>query len=236
MQTWNSSRILVSVALVVGLVTHAQATIIDIGSLTRDTTGQIINDDLNNREWLGWDITRGYTYQQTLDRISYGGEWFGFNFAHNYDAQLFIDAMAGSNNGCTVINSNTCLSIMDSNVTENVVGENFYYSPFAYGVNYDHDYGIFLSDNGIGFEVGIIEVRSHYDSLMVNVHKTNEWGPIFDADLYNATNSTIPISWLLFRETPNIVPEPSSIVILIIGLLAMRLSRQSSQRSKANSN
>jgi hypothetical protein len=51
----------------------AQAAPIVVGSLSREPAEQVIHDSLNNREWLGWDVTRGLNYAQTVAAIQPGG-------------------------------------------------------------------------------------------------------------------------------------------------------------------
>jgi hypothetical protein len=46
----------------------SQATPIVVGSMSRDVAGNspYINDSLNHRQWLGWDVTRGLTPAQFI--------------------------------------------------------------------------------------------------------------------------------------------------------------------------
>ena len=43
----------------------AQAAIVTLGSLSRDSSSAVISDSRNGREWLSWDVTQGLTYEQT---------------------------------------------------------------------------------------------------------------------------------------------------------------------------
>ncbi|NUQ61377.1 MAG: hypothetical protein HUU20_02745, partial [Pirellulales bacterium] len=74
-----------------------------IGSMSRDVVSNspYIIDSLNNREWLGWDVTKGLTYAQTVAATQAGGMFAGFSIARNNDAQLFVDALIGAGNPCT---------------------------------------------------------------------------------------------------------------------------------------
>lgn len=217
-------------ALLSAFATNSNASVVTVGSLTRDTTQSTISDSLNNRTWLGFDITKGLTYAQTVTATSAGGTFAGFSIAHNYDAQLFTNALlSGGSNLCTISDNSVC-SVVNLN-SEHVVGES-YFSASSFGGQYDFDIAYFLSDNGVGLDVGIVYIFSDYSRDGFNLLiKNNDWTTFANAD----TNSILPysIGWLLFREaTSNAVPEPGSLALLGIAGVVLAWSQRRLCRGK----
>ena len=139
-------RVLARFAVAISLVTATAvyAAPITVGSLSRADGSDIIVDTLNSREWLGWDVTKAYTYSQTLAAIQTGGVFEGFSIAYNLDAQMFVDALDGTPNDCTVTGFNTCLEA-EQPAWEQLVGESWR-DQRATGLPFDTDMAIFLSD------------------------------------------------------------------------------------------
>lgn len=204
----------------------AQAVPVTVNSLSRDVgVSNIIVDSLNHREWLGWDVTRHYTSAQLATETAPGGQFAGFKVAHVADAQMFTDALLGPN-ACSVSDtvSRPCATAVPTDA-EALVGET-YFDLRAFGFNLDYDYVFFVSDNGVGLEVGYIELlTADADPAANTLSKNNEVFGLADADL-NASNAgcvtngiDCSVGFLLYRETSR-VPEPGTPWLAFAGLAA----------------
>ena len=64
------ARLAVAISLIAA--TAAYAAPIVSGSMSREVGSDLILDSLNNREWLGWDVTKAYDFAETLAAIQTG--------------------------------------------------------------------------------------------------------------------------------------------------------------------
>ena len=72
-----------------------QAAPISVNNLSwsGDSTDTIIQDSLNDREWLRWDVLADLNYSETLSALGSGSAYEGWKVATEADAFLFVDAL-----------------------------------------------------------------------------------------------------------------------------------------------
>lgn len=221
------SKLLSGLAAIAALAgtSVAQAGAVTVGSLTRNTPNTI-NDTLNNRTWLGWDVTAGLSYAQTVSYTEAGGMFAGYRIARNNDAQMFVNALLGSNS-CTTANGGVCAEGTTAQIAA-ITGD-------SYRANHStfDDIVFFLSDNGIGSEVGAM--GSAGDSLSTDNSenqflKFNENSTIAFADTFAGLGprADTPVGWLLYRDNApvNAVPEPGTLALLAAGAVGAAVVRR----------
>ena len=199
---------------------HASIT---VGAMARQDGSTVIEDSLNNRQWLGWDVTRGLNYTQTLAATQAGGAFAGFRVAHSADAVLFVNGMLGLPNGCATGLSALCVQTENRDF-ERLVGESFYDYRSRFSANYDYDYVWFLAGDGSTTTAGGIEIFTQdagADRVTIN-HRLNSIAGV-DANLDRGVS---PTGWLLYRDTPASVPEPGSLALAGLALLAACTARR----------
>ena len=201
----------------IGFAGAAQAAPVSFGSLSSNDDGstEIISDALNNLEWLRWDEEADLTYQDTVDLISTGeraGE--GSAIADADKARAFTDALF-----CTNPCSNATTAGVTSCATGFATGSATYFSDLL-GDNFDGfgDFAWFLNGpaeagrNDVGF---LLKEQTFNGTFYM---RNNNTLPYTDAFSASGTDSTRPVSWLLYRDAPAPVPGPASLPLLAVGL------------------
>lgn len=191
-----------------------------VGSMSRVAGSDLIVDSLNNREWIGWDATRGLSYSQTVAATQSGGAFDGFAVANDADALLFLNALLGTPHYCSDPVTNICAT-GESPQREILVGESYFTSSQWYRA--DYEYVFYLSANGTGQAVGALEVHTAYLGLD-SVSNYSEWGTFADSDAYAVVPQSI--GWLLFRQSPGDVPEPGTVALAGLAMLALSVTRR----------
>lgn len=195
----------------------APAALIAHGALSRDTGTPFIEDSLNQRQWLGWDVLKGLTFAQTAALTAPGGAYEGWAFAGIADAQMFTNALVGTPNACTTIsNPDESCGVAAPGLSA-LLGAN--------GLPH-FDFAWFLSDDADLGEVGLLM----YHDLSGDFTKWNEWGGPADADDYGLREDGV--AWLLYRAQA--VPEPSALALAVLGLGLSSLGATARRRLRAH--
>lgn len=199
----------------------ANASIITIGSLSRDTSNNnYISDSLNNRTWMGWDKTFGYTLAETIAQTGVGGVFEGFSVAHTLEAMQFVNALVGENS-CSDPEISMCSIKVASPGNLNLLGVN-------YGSN--NSKISFLNDNDPipGWnDAAWLRDDEEYGYDYVNYY---DYGiPISVADNYSInSNPAFRFGYLLYRDNVDVksVPEPSTSALLGLAAIALIWSQR----------
>lgn len=201
-------------ALFLSIPLSVNAAIITIGDLTTNDDGStnIITDSLNNYEWLRLDVLAGYTYDETSAVLATqdGGGW---NIAGIDEAWLFMDALyTNSTNFCD--HSDT--SFQECGLTD----DTYYNGNFgdnSHPLNFQ-DVATFISDNGTEEEAGLIVLDTSFTSITLDAASI--------AYIDDRQQLIADSSWLLWRSDSHNVPEPSTILLMSMGLLGLSFNRR----------
>lgn len=208
--------LLMATATIVAM--SAQA--LTLGSLSRTEGSNILVDSLNHREWLAWDINKDLSYLQTLAVIAPGGAYEGFRISERSDAMLFAGAMIGPGSTCSNLPEFLPIGVfcgVTSSMAEVLVGESFHdrdYFRRTFALDLDVDAAYFLT-GGNTYSVGRLEIGS------VPGQDSSVW---FNQDCCTSElGASVP--WLLYRDRVTAVPEPGTLMLFGLGVLALGLAR-----------
>lgn len=187
----------------------SQAAPISFGALSSNSDGstEVIQDSLNNRDWLRLDVLAGLTYAETIAATSAGGAYEDFTIAGIDDAQALVEALLqGITIFCTptATVAQTCANNLDIDL-RNLLGNNH---------SFNNSFAWFLSDNGIGEEVGQLQFV-----LTSRVEKRNERSSIEFADSFSSSGplASLPITWLVYRDPVQVIPVPATLPLVLAG-------------------
>ena len=206
------SRLLVGACLSVG-VGMTQAATITHGNLSYDNTGQIIQDSLNDRNWIDFEGT-GLTFSNLVTATQAGGAWEGWNIADNSDAVLFIDALLGGDS--------TCASTTGAQSCGNRSG----WTDGSLGASYASSYDYLFFENTAGTsDLGLVEIRGHD----LHVQLLNTWSSFSNGDNW-VNHSTSPINYLIWQSaTP--APAPAAGLLMATAVMGLFYRRRKTPAS-----
>ena len=208
------SRLLVGACLSVG-VGMTQAATITHGNLSYDNTGQIIQDSLNDRNWIDFEGT-GLTFSNLVTATQAGGAWEGWNIADNSDALLFIDALMGG--------ASTCVSTTGDHNCGSTSG----WIDASMGESYasHSDYYMFEDTTGPQ-EIGLLRVVASNGSVYIY----NSWSSFSGGDGYvNAIYGNTPINYLIWQSaTP--APAPAAGLLMATAVTGLFYRRRKAPAS-----
>ena len=179
------------------------AAIITHGALTTNDDGStnIITDTLNNNfEWLRFDVLAPLTYAETLGALGQDGG--GWNIAGFTQATMFADALLSDTTNLCTETVSTCGNVSSWN--DGDLGANFDASA---------DYAFYLTNAG---RAGYVTVDAAGEVIL------RGWSSLAASDAY-ATGGfyeSLPISWLLYRETA-VIPIPAAVWLFASGLIGL---------------
>jgi hypothetical protein len=206
-------KLITKIALAVALTASSVASAAVItGSLSYDSSTDIITDTATTTTYLGWDVLAELTYAETLAEIASGATYDDYHIASQAEAYTFYHAARG-----TLTDVGTYFSFGTFDVVDGV--------PFGDNDGTLFDSAWFLSDvmsaDPSVFRVGMlgIEQGSTDDFGFVENFDTSTGSDLYSCD---GPCSLDPISWLLVSNDVSAdMPEPSVILLMGLGLLGM---------------
>ncbi len=204
---------IVMAALVALTCSSVSATVVTVNALTRDTAKTTISDSLNNRLWLGWDITKGLTYAQTIAATGVGGKFSGYSVAYQADALLFNAALLGATDTCSIVAETVCST--GSMLAGDLVGESYTPSQALSETDWDLEVALYLLSPSPSAtdSVGHIEISTVKDGSYASNFYWKTGLSLTLADQLASNDQGEEIGWLLYKTDSNAVPEPSGLAL-----------------------
>ncbi|ASP48445.1 PEP-CTERM sorting domain-containing protein [Cognaticolwellia beringensis] len=201
------------------LVSSAQAGLITIGALTSNNDGStsVITDTLNNLEWMRWNESANFNYAEALLQNTSGWTIAGAN-----QANLFLNALYnGISHGCSD-NIQDSLFCADSGSFSSEEYTALLGDSSTRGTS-SIDAAWFYDDEITDGKAGFLNLTSGTSN-----QKYNTYGTIATTEEHRLlSNGTI--GWLMYRTAT--VPEPTTLTIFALGIIALALRRFKKQVS-----
>ena len=91
-------------AALLGACAATHAATVTSGYLSRADGSETITDTLNNRTWLGADVTKALDFTQTLAALAGGGRFDGYQMGSYEDAMKYVLATTSGSALCESVN------------------------------------------------------------------------------------------------------------------------------------
>jgi len=216
---------LIGVILSVSGVAHAS--LITSGTLSRDTSSDVVVDS-SGYEWLAWDYNTSGTLMDLLNvRLAANGDLYGWEVAtsNEFFNMLSNAGVIGISSACSDNEASTACSYSDHSLTNGNYAD--FFAMFKLGGNWGTstttDYVMFDSERGAR-----AETSSTWDYMSFDSYRSLSYVEIHGSGNFynNSTTHRMPIA--LYRSAQ--VPEPSTLAIFalgMIGLASRRFKKQS---------
>lgn len=215
-------KIITSLVLTLGVSAAATATtIVTRGDLTTDAHNNYITDTVSGRMYTRFDAF-DLTYADTLTAVASGGSFSGWSIATASVADDFISAALG-------LTANLCDGVVTNGT---ICGSISGWSSGNFGASYTPAYDAFAYLSGSNAPAfGLMEINSNfYSGNLGEVRDTQFWATAYNLDIYNLTSGNGSINLLLYKDAAQ-VPEPSTIILMTLGLAGLGFGRRRLQRS-----
>ncbi len=197
---------LLTAPLILFNVSHA--TLYTTGDLSYNDETDVITNQQTQQTYLGWDVIRSYTYDETVAATASGGLYSDYHIADYAEAKTFFEAaMYGTCDISSGVNK-TCR-------TELEFGVNGWFGDNSIT---GFDYAWFLSS---GQSIaGLIEMsyagydHKFSDNTLIKLAATDAWA---DGGVWESQ----AITWLLVANTTSTVPVPAAIWLFGTALIGL---------------
>lgn len=198
---------------------------VTIGSLSSNDDGStaVINDSLNNLQWLRWDQLRGASFNSVNTAIAPGNAYDGWAIAGLSEAQMFADALWGPGNcppggPCVFSNYDVFTSLVGENYLPGAANWAFFHEDSGNPLN--PDVGFVLQDRN-RTSGGLVLDRFGFFPTQLTLAGS-------DISITNGSGG----AWLMYRAIPAVapVPLPAPALLLLGGLSGLGAMSVSGKR------
>jgi len=211
-----------------------------LGELSRDSSTNVVSD-AKGFEWLTLDSNQSWTnYDHLINtRLQSGGDLYGWSIATanelfpmfknaGFQSSAFADNACIDNNSSTFCNQGGTATFSFSNTANYQT----FYDMFELGNNWGTNVSVdfFMTPTGDGFFAN----NNSYTYVQVRTDATMLWhtgaagGSVEGYYNYGSHNATHHMPLAFYRvnsATSNVVPEPSTLAIFVLGVMGLATRR-----------